>query len=343
MLSINLALISEIEGHDPSDVARVAAALSRQATRDFAPIWNMEGATVDTFPKLEDVPVGYWPLIVVADIKDAGGVHLDKDGQPFALIEMSDSWSLTASHETLEMLADPWGNRLVPGRSIKPNQGRVEYLVEVCDPSEAAQFAYTVNDVLVSDFYTPRFFDPTDTPAPATALPAQSRSLGRSCVVGTSPGTIRFQTTGGSSFGLAHRSSSARTGRTRCCRAAAVRAGVPARRGDPDGETDAIARAGAEALPRDEPLARRRQRDHRRDRDPGGLRDRRAGHPAGGVRRGLGERGEGSEPAIASRSPGLIVTGVRRSPVTTPWLPRRKVIRRHTFAGRTGRAAAGVE
>lgn len=164
MLSINLALVSEVEGHDPSDVARVAAALSRQATRDFAPIWTMEGATVDAFPTLDDVPVGYWPMIVVADVKGAGGVHLDKDGQPFALIEMSDSWSLTASHETLEMLADPWGNRLVPGVSLKPDQGRVEYLVEVCDPSEAAQFAYTVNDVLVSDFYTPRFFDPVETP-----------------------------------------------------------------------------------------------------------------------------------------------------------------------------------
>ena len=36
----------------------------------------------------------------------------------------------------------------------------MEFLVEVCDPSEAAEFGYTVNDILVSDFYTPRFFDP---------------------------------------------------------------------------------------------------------------------------------------------------------------------------------------
>ncbi len=160
MLTLNLALVSEVDGHDPSDVSRVAAALQRQATRDFARIWRQEGATVDAFPRLEDVPVGYWPMLVVADVKDAAGVHLDDNGQPFALIEMSDSWSLTASHETLEMLADPWGNRMIPGRSIKPGQGRVEYLVEVCDPSEAAVFGYTVNDVLVSDFYTPSFFDP---------------------------------------------------------------------------------------------------------------------------------------------------------------------------------------
>jgi hypothetical protein len=160
MFTINLALVSEVEGHDQSDVSRVAAALQRQATRDFEPIWK-ERATIDAFPTLEDVPVGYWPLIVETDIHaDAAGFHEDQDGQPFSLIAMSDSWSLTASHEMLEMLADPFGKRFVPGKSPKPDQGRVEFLVEVCDPSEDAQFGYTVNDILVSDFYTPHFFDP---------------------------------------------------------------------------------------------------------------------------------------------------------------------------------------
>jgi hypothetical protein len=161
MLTASVALVSEVDGHDPGDIARVNAALQRQAIRDFRPIWGVE-ATVDWFPTLEDVPVGYWPMIVRTDIHVGGaaGVHLDKDGQPFALIEMSDSWSLTASHELLEMLADPFGNRLVPGKSPKANQGRVEFLVEVCDPSEAETFGYTVNDILVSDFYTPNFFDP---------------------------------------------------------------------------------------------------------------------------------------------------------------------------------------
>src|SRR5262249_16165419 len=37
---------------------------------------------------------------------------------------------------------------------------RVTYLVEVCDPSEAGENGYQVNGVLVSDFYTPNFFDP---------------------------------------------------------------------------------------------------------------------------------------------------------------------------------------
>ena len=87
--------------------------------------------------------------------------------QPFALISASsdlDTWALTAAHETLEMLVDPFGNRLVPGDSPKEGQGRVEFLVEVCDPSEAAEFGYSVNGILMSDFYTPRYFDPIAAP-----------------------------------------------------------------------------------------------------------------------------------------------------------------------------------
>ncbi len=161
MLTKNLALVSEVDGHDPGDVSRVAAALQRQATRDLGPIWEV-AATVDAFPTLEDVPVGYWPMLIKDDIgfKGAAGIHLDKDNQPFALITFSDSWSLTASHEMVEMLVDPWGNRVIPGPSPKPGQGRGAILVEPCDPSEEHKFGYTVNGILVSDFYTPHFFDP---------------------------------------------------------------------------------------------------------------------------------------------------------------------------------------
>ena len=49
-------------------------------------------------------------------------------------------------------------------RSRAIHQNRIKaastFLVEVCDPSEATKFAYSCNGVLVSDFYTPRFFDP---------------------------------------------------------------------------------------------------------------------------------------------------------------------------------------
>jgi hypothetical protein len=159
MLVRNIALVSADADVPAPDLPRVASALQKQVTRDFAPHWNVS-ATVDAFPSLEAIPLGYWPVIIVKDVKGAAGFHTDKNGQPLALVEMGSSWSLTASHETLEMLADPFGNRLVAGPSPREEQGRVEFLVEVCDPSEDDAFAYTVNDVLVSDFYTPHYFDP---------------------------------------------------------------------------------------------------------------------------------------------------------------------------------------
>ncbi|TMC15061.1 MAG: hypothetical protein E6J34_23010 [Chloroflexi bacterium] len=159
MLLAQVALVSDVPELSFSEISRVAAALQKQATRDFTQAWGMK-CTVDGFASLEEVPVGYWPIIVVNDVQGAEGFHTDENGQPYALVKYSSSWSLTASHECLEMLADSFGNRLVAGQSPKPDQGRVEFLVEVCDPAESAKFAYTVNGVLVSDFYTPRFFDP---------------------------------------------------------------------------------------------------------------------------------------------------------------------------------------
>jgi hypothetical protein len=51
---------------------------------------------------------------------------------------------------------------LIAGPSIKEDQGRVEYLVEVSDPSEGPEYGYTVNGILMSDFYFPRYFDPVE-------------------------------------------------------------------------------------------------------------------------------------------------------------------------------------
>jgi hypothetical protein len=164
MLTRQIALVSETPKIKVKELLKVGAALQKQATRDLGPIWQVK-ASVDVFASLDDVPLGYWPLIMVDDVPDAAGIHLDEEGQPYALAEAGPGWSLTASHECLEMLVDPVGNRLVAGLSPKKGQGRVEFLVEVCDPSEATPFGYTVNGVLVSDFYTPSYFDPVTSAA----------------------------------------------------------------------------------------------------------------------------------------------------------------------------------
>lgn len=166
MILRHVALVSETESISFSELGRVSAALQKQAIRDLGPVWNRQ-ATVDAFARLEDIPLGTWPIIIEDDINTPGaaGIHEDQDGQPFALVTASNGWSLTASHEMIEMLVDPFGRRLTEGQSPKPGQGRVEFLIEPCDPSEAVQFAYLINGVTVSDFYTPKYFSTAFNPA----------------------------------------------------------------------------------------------------------------------------------------------------------------------------------
>jgi predicted ester cyclase len=161
MLPIYITLVYEGSSVSTRELTRVAAALDKQVTRDIGPIWSVE-ATVNPAFSLDDVPVGSWPIILVEDAGDPRvlGYHRDGFGQPYAKVALTDSWSLTASHECLEMLVDPFGDRMVPGPSLKEGEGRVSYLVEVCDPVQSSECSYTVNDVMVSDFVTPRFYDP---------------------------------------------------------------------------------------------------------------------------------------------------------------------------------------
>jgi hypothetical protein len=167
MTTNHVALVSDTPSITFADVSNVSAAIQKQVTRDFGPLWNVS-ATVDAFPKLEAVPVDYWPVILRDDINQPGaaGFHTDNNGQPFSLVQADAGWGLTASHETLEMLADPFGNRTIAGAPPPQASGkakklaRVLYLVEVCDPPEDESFAYQSNGVLVSDFITPQFYDP---------------------------------------------------------------------------------------------------------------------------------------------------------------------------------------
>lgn len=158
-LSTNVALVDETGSIPAGDLSRVAAALSKQVANDYAPIWGIR-ATVSAFPNLARVPSGYHPIIIQDQLDDPGalGYHTDKNGQPYALVMLTDSYSLTCSHELLEMITDPLGNRMVTSRPVARHEHNVRFLVEVCDPCEDANFAYTIDGVLVSDFYTPAYF-----------------------------------------------------------------------------------------------------------------------------------------------------------------------------------------
>jgi hypothetical protein len=158
-----VALVSVTDTISAAIVMQISAALQKQASRDLGPIWDVS-ATVDPFDSLGSVPVGTWPIVIGGKVPPgAGGFHTDNNGQPISLVRASrdiNTLCQTCSHEMIEMLVDPFGSRFIAGDSPMPDQGRVNFLVEACDPSEAPEFGYTVNNLLVSDFYTPQYFDP---------------------------------------------------------------------------------------------------------------------------------------------------------------------------------------
>ncbi len=105
---------------------------------------------------------------------DEGGFHSDKHKQPYSKVVASPvntTWTTDASHEILEMLVDPYGNRMqssiaieIVDGQIHDGTGQFDYLVEACDPCEDNSYAYTINGVTVSDFITPHYYDPLVTP-----------------------------------------------------------------------------------------------------------------------------------------------------------------------------------
>jgi hypothetical protein len=173
MLPRRIGIASRSQFVGLHDLAKVAAALNLQVNRDMHTVWNIS-ATVSVLADPDSIEPGVWPIFIVDDVGQPGalGLHLTEHQQPYALVQAGETWSLTTSHECLEMLADPSGNWLIPsagitvvGKEVRDLTGaKFEYLVEVADPSENPANAYMIDDVLVSDFYTPRFFDPLVSP-----------------------------------------------------------------------------------------------------------------------------------------------------------------------------------
>jgi hypothetical protein len=73
-------------------------------------------ATVMYLPNPKKTPAGVWPIQLVKTLPpDEGGFHCDKHKQPYAKVIASKddpTWTVDASHEILEMLVDPYGNRM---------------------------------------------------------------------------------------------------------------------------------------------------------------------------------------------------------------------------------------
>jgi hypothetical protein len=163
--TIKIAVVNHSRALADGDAAAGVAALQKQVSEDFAPVWNID-ARLDFAGKdrLRDSLPDHWGLIVVDDRaqSDQLGYHqVTRNGNPLAVVLVADvpagqDWTHAASHELLEMLADPTADLAVYSRPDEAT--RRIYAREVCDPCAAYEDGYVVAGRQVADFVFPSWF-----------------------------------------------------------------------------------------------------------------------------------------------------------------------------------------
>jgi hypothetical protein len=166
MTNVQIQFLNESTVLTDEQVRAVVSDLQVQMNRDFAPTWGLDADLVFVSP--DEHPSGAWRIGIFDNSDQAGalGYHdVTIEGLPLGKVfakttmDFGGHWTVTASHELLEMRADPGINltALVPSQD---GTGGLLFAYENCDACEADQFGYQINDTLVSDFVFPAWFEP---------------------------------------------------------------------------------------------------------------------------------------------------------------------------------------
>ena len=150
--------------------------VNRQIVEDFMPIWGagrrlvlhaspfLRQAPLNS-QDLENHPVRGESVIYMVDeasLQGALGFHaLNAREVPFGFVftDFLDGWTVTLSHEALELIIDPTANVFVPGPDPRDPDNLSKFVwhtYEVCDAVERT--SYMIDDLSVSNFLTPSYF-----------------------------------------------------------------------------------------------------------------------------------------------------------------------------------------
>jgi hypothetical protein len=172
--------ISVVNFSDLADNGVQAAirAVNRQIQEDFAPIWGavwdlrLHGSSFDPNDidsLVEEFIQGEAVLYLVdqGHLPGAAGYHaINGREMPYGFVFITDpnDWTVTLSHEALELIIDPTVNVMVPGPDPRPGgqNNTVLHAYEVCDAVERT--SYLIDDIRVSNFITQQWFFPDDAP-----------------------------------------------------------------------------------------------------------------------------------------------------------------------------------
>ena len=165
MSNIQVSILNRSTVLTDNQVQAVVPALQIQVHRDFAPPWGTD-ADLTFVPKSKKPDPKSWWVVILDNSDQAGalGYHdLTTTGLPLGKVfaatdkQYGSQWTVTASHELLEMLGDPEINLTVFVQNSN-TAGRL-YAYETADACEADSDAYQINGVLVSDFVYPAWFE----------------------------------------------------------------------------------------------------------------------------------------------------------------------------------------
>jgi hypothetical protein len=163
-MTVKIAVINDSTVLTDTEVAKAVGPLQKQIDRDAGPVWGIS-AQLRFVPKGMQPTADEWWLAVLDNSDQAGalGYHdLTNKGLPLSKVfagsdlQYGQSWTVTCSHELLEMLVDPNINLTVFDEG--PIGARL-YAYEVCDACEADQYGYDIDGTLVSDFVYPAWFE----------------------------------------------------------------------------------------------------------------------------------------------------------------------------------------
>ena len=108
-------------------------------------------------------------VMIITDkptIKDAVGYHdkVESSGMPFGYVfqdvsaELEEPWSVTFSHEILELVLNRHANYYAIGPHPKDRKRNVVHWLEACDACQ--DYSYKIGKIAVSDFVLPLYFTP---------------------------------------------------------------------------------------------------------------------------------------------------------------------------------------
>ena len=155
---------------------RAIRAVNRQIVGDFAPYWGfgarlrLEGKTGTQKRGFQPVDMRGEAVLYVHDvvrIRDAEGYHAQNfAGVPYGFVflelskQLKEDWTVTLSHEALELLADPELNLLAQGPHPTKPRHTVYHWFEMCDAVQNE--TYEIDGVGVSNFVLPLYFTSGD-------------------------------------------------------------------------------------------------------------------------------------------------------------------------------------